>query len=178
MTTPSAVLLITCPDRPGLVAGVANFVTGYGGNILHADQHVDDAAGIFFQRVEFDLDGFGLARDDIAPTFAPVAEPLGMQYRRGVLRRGPARRGPRVDVRRTASPTCWRAGLRASSRPTCRSSSSNHPDHAATAEFYGVDYEYLPIVDGDRAAAGVVAARRARGSRRSTWWCSPGTCRC
>jgi formyltetrahydrofolate deformylase len=147
----SAVLLITCPDRPGLVAGVANFVTGHGGNILHADQHVDDAAGIFFQRVEFALDGFGVARDDIAPAFAAVAEPLGMQYRVAF-----SDEVPRLGVLASTAPHCltdllarWAAGELAAD---LRVIASNHPDHAATAEFYGVDYEYLPIRDGDLAA--------------------------
>ena len=151
MSTPSAVLLITCPDRPGLVAGVANFITGHGGNILHADQHVDDAAGIFFQRVEFALDGFGLTRDEIAPAFASVAEPLGMEFRVAF-----SDERPRIAVLVSTAPHCltdllarWAAGELAAD---VRVVVSNHPDHAPTAAFYGVDYEYCPIVDGDRAA--------------------------
>jgi formyltetrahydrofolate deformylase len=47
------VLLLSCPDRRGIVAAVANFVAAHGGNILHADQHVDSVPGgpVFFQRV-------------------------------------------------------------------------------------------------------------------------------
>ena len=59
---PTAVLLLSCPDRPGLVAAVAEFVFRHGGNILHAEQHTDTDEQIFFQRVEFALDGFTLAR--------------------------------------------------------------------------------------------------------------------
>ena len=147
----SAVLLITCPDRRGLVAGVANFVTGHGGNILHADQHVDDAAGIFFQRVEFALDGFGLPPDELTSAFAAVAEPLGMKFRVAF-----SDEVPRVAVLVSTAPHCltdllarWAAGELAAD---LRVVVSNHPDHAPTAAFYGVDYEYLPIVDGDRAA--------------------------
>lgn len=49
----TAVLLISCPDRPGIVAAVASWVAGVGGNIVHAEQHTDAQDGMFFQRVEF-----------------------------------------------------------------------------------------------------------------------------
>jgi formyltetrahydrofolate deformylase len=53
----SAVLLIDCPDRKGLVARVSGLLYEYGANILHADQHQDHAQGLFFMRVEFTLNG-------------------------------------------------------------------------------------------------------------------------
>ena len=52
----SAVLLIDCPDRPGLVARVAGLLYERGANILHADQHQDHDLGLFFMRVEWALD--------------------------------------------------------------------------------------------------------------------------
>ncbi|MEP6658879.1 MAG: formyltetrahydrofolate deformylase [Acidimicrobiales bacterium] len=75
----TAVLLLTCADRPGIVAAVAEFVLRHGGNIVHAEQHTDRGAGVFFQRVEFELDGFGLAREEIEAAFAPIAERFSMQ---------------------------------------------------------------------------------------------------
>ena len=51
-----AVLLLQCPDRPGIVAAVGAFVAETGGNVVEADQHSDPAAGLFLQRVEFDVD--------------------------------------------------------------------------------------------------------------------------
>ena len=56
----TAVVLIICPDRKGLVAGVAGLLYRYGANIVHADQHQDHDAGLFFMRVEWSLDGFDL----------------------------------------------------------------------------------------------------------------------
>ena len=50
---PSAVLLISCPDQPGIVAAVATWVASVGGNIVHAEQHTDTSDAMFFQRVEF-----------------------------------------------------------------------------------------------------------------------------
>ena len=69
----TAVMLLTCPDRPGVVAAVANFIAAHGGNIVHAEQHTDAVEGIFFQRVEFALDGLDLPREDILDEFRPVA---------------------------------------------------------------------------------------------------------
>src|ERR1039457_3143455 len=53
----SAVLLIDCPDRKGLVARVSGLLYERGANILHADQHQDHDLGLFFMRVEWSLNG-------------------------------------------------------------------------------------------------------------------------
>ena len=76
----SAILLIVCPDQKGLVAGVSDFVYRYGGNILHAEQHVDAEQGVFFHRVEWDMNGFALAPADIAAAFTPLATRFGMSW--------------------------------------------------------------------------------------------------
>src|ERR1700752_1204621 len=52
----SAVLLIDCPDRPGLAARVSSLLYERGANILHADQHQDHELGLFFMRLEWGLD--------------------------------------------------------------------------------------------------------------------------
>ena len=57
----SAVLLIDCPDRKGLVARVSTLLYEHGANILHADQHQDHELGLFFMRVEWALNGAGEA---------------------------------------------------------------------------------------------------------------------
>ena len=59
----SAVLLIDCPDRKGLVARVSSLLYEQGANILHADQHQDHEQGLFFMRVEFSLNGDSAAMD-------------------------------------------------------------------------------------------------------------------
>lgn len=76
MNSPTATLLISCPDQKGLVAKIANFIYANGGNIIHADQHTDFSAGLFLMRIEWQLEGFNLPRDVIAPAFAAIAKPL------------------------------------------------------------------------------------------------------
>ncbi len=55
MSSDRTVLLLRCPDRPRVVATVAATIADAGGNIVHADQHLDAAHDLFVQRVEFDL---------------------------------------------------------------------------------------------------------------------------
>ena len=147
----TAVFLITCPDRPGLVAAVANFVAAQGGNILHADQHTDAELGIFLQRVEFDLAGFPLARAEIAPAFAPVAADLGMDVRLAF-----SDDVPRVAILASREPHCVTdllARFAAGEIPAeARIVVSNHPDHRATAEFYRVPYHHLPVTPETKPA--------------------------
>jgi formyltetrahydrofolate deformylase len=68
-----AVLLLRCPDHPGIVADVAQFVTDAGGNIVDAAQHTDDTDGTFFQRVQFTVDRLHFPATELAERFAPVA---------------------------------------------------------------------------------------------------------
>jgi len=66
----SAVLLIDCPDRKGLVARVSTLLYEHGANILHADQHQDHDLGLFFMRVEWALDGPG--KGSATATASPI----------------------------------------------------------------------------------------------------------
>ncbi len=76
----TATLLISCPDQKGLVAAISDFIYRNDGNIIHADQHTDQEQSIFLQRVEWELNGFRVPREEIAATFRPVAERFGMHW--------------------------------------------------------------------------------------------------
>jgi formyltetrahydrofolate deformylase len=77
--TPTLVALLHGPDQPGLVARVAGWIFERGGNILHADQHRDMEAGIFFQRVEW-VPSTSNAQTS-ADEFRAFATKLGMAVR-------------------------------------------------------------------------------------------------
>jgi len=77
----TATLLMKCKDQKGLVHRISDFIYRHGGNILHADQHIDFDTGFFLSRVEWDLEGFALGRMEIPRAFAPLAEPLEMEWR-------------------------------------------------------------------------------------------------
>lgn len=73
----SAILLIHCPDQPGLVAQVTEFVHKNRGNIIKLDQHVDKDLDHFFMRIEWDLDGFLIPPAKISEYFATL---IGTTY--------------------------------------------------------------------------------------------------
>src|SRR3954465_15926158 len=79
MTRKSAILLLSCPDKKGVVATIAGFIYQHGGNILHADEHSDVDSGIFLMRVEFDRAEFDIPLNDVARLFAPIAASFEMQ---------------------------------------------------------------------------------------------------
>jgi formyltetrahydrofolate deformylase len=74
----TAILLVDCPDRKGIVAAIANFLYQHGANILHADQHQDYKLGLFFMRVEWDLRDFDLDPAAFRLTFKALTEECAM----------------------------------------------------------------------------------------------------
>jgi len=75
-------LLISCPDRPGIVAAVSRFLFEHGANILDADQHsTDPQGGAFFMRMAFHLDGLDVGGAELEDAFAAqVAAPFAMEW--------------------------------------------------------------------------------------------------
>jgi formyltetrahydrofolate deformylase len=153
----SAVLLIDCPDRKGLVARVSTLLYERGANILHADQHQDHELGLFFMRVEWDLNG---ARNGSEPfdlegfkaAFAPLAAELGMRWQ---LTSGA--RLPRVALFCSQYLHCmadmlyrWKTGELACEIPVIV---SNHREVEKLAGFYGVPFEHIPVSAATRAQA-------------------------
>ena len=75
----NAVLLTSCPDRPGLVRAVARFINEHTGNIVHLDQHVDPVTQVFYMRVEWELgDDAGAA--SFKETFSSFASETDMTW--------------------------------------------------------------------------------------------------
>lgn len=149
--TATGILLVSCPDQPGIVAAVASFVASHGGNVIDLQQHTDHTDAAFFQRVEFELDRFDLDRTEIVEAFAPVASQYSMRW---AVRFSDERL--RVALLASKEAHClqdllnrWRTGELPVELPVVI---SNHPDHAELAAWFGVPYHHLPIVDGDKAA--------------------------
>ena len=77
MTRKSAILLLSCPDKKGVVATIAGFIYQHGGNILHADEHGDEESGLFLMRVEFDPKDLDIDLDSFAKHFLPSRKHSG-----------------------------------------------------------------------------------------------------
>ena len=67
--TNTAIILVYCPDRKGIIARVTEFLSKNSGNILYLEQHVDRQNKIFFMRIEWELDGFLIPKNEIAEHF-------------------------------------------------------------------------------------------------------------
>jgi formyltetrahydrofolate deformylase len=150
----TAVLLIDCPDRKGLVARVSSLLYERGANILHADQHQDHDLGLFFMRVEWALDGTveganGFDLEGFRAAFAPLAAELGMRWQltsSALL--------PRVALFCSQYLHCmadllhrWRTGELACAIPVIV---SNHRDVEKLAEFYGIPFEFFAVTAATR----------------------------
>ncbi|GAX41217.1 formyltetrahydrofolate deformylase [Tolypothrix sp. NIES-4075] len=150
MTSPTATLLISCPDRRGLVAKIANFIYANGGNIIHADQHTDFAAGLFLTRIEWQLDGFNLPREFIAPAFKAIAQPLSAKWELHF-----SDTIPRIAIWVSKQDHClfdliWRQRAKELTSEITLII-SNHPDLKVVAEKFNIDYHHIPITKDNKS---------------------------
>jgi formyltetrahydrofolate deformylase len=148
----SAILLISCPDRRGIVASIANFVFEHGGNILHADEHADEDSNLFLMRVEFDPSGFDISLEDASKHFAPIAEKFQMNWR---LARSERRQKMVILVSKYDHCLVDLLYRHQSGEMACDIPLviSNHPDNQPIAEFYKVPYETVPVTTENKRAA-------------------------
>jgi formyltetrahydrofolate deformylase len=145
----SAVLLISCPDRKGLVAVISNFIFTHNGNILHADEHRDAETNLFLMRVEFDPTGMEISLDKLADEFSPIAVSFEMQWR---LAKNTRR--PRVGIMVSQYDHCLadllyrhKAGELDCDIPVVI---SNHTATERLAGFYGAKFVHTPVTRDSR----------------------------
>ena len=139
----TAIVLIDCPDRRGIVAVVSDFLFRHNANILHADQHQDADLGLFLTRIEWDLSGFDLNPEGFARKFAPIARRFEMHWR---LEFSEVR--PRLAIFVSRYDHCLADLLyrRESGELHCEIPLviSNHPDAQRLAEFHRVSFHHIP----------------------------------
>jgi formyltetrahydrofolate deformylase len=148
----TAILLIDCPDRKGIVATVANFLYTHGANILHADQHQDNELGLFFMRVEWSLDDFDVEPSLFCERFRPVAGEFGMRWR---VEYSSAPASMAIFVSREQHCLLDLLHRRQSGELRCQIPLiiSNHPDAQPFAEFYGIAFHHMPADAAGKAEA-------------------------
>lgn len=148
----TAILLIDCPDRKGLVAAIADFLYSHKANIVHADQHQDREQDRFLMRVEWDLSDFDLETAECARLFEPIAVRFQMRWRLEVSS-VPAR----VALFVSKYDHCLADLLyrQQSGELTCAIPLivSNHPDAQRWADFYKVPFHLLPVDSRNKAEA-------------------------
>jgi formyltetrahydrofolate deformylase len=152
MTRKSAVLLLSCPDKKGVVAGVAGFIYQHGGNILHADEHGDTDSNTFLMRVEFDPSEMDIPLSDFVWHFSPIAKEFEMQWR---LALSDVR--PRMAILVSKYDHCLvdllyrhQSGELACEIPCIV---SNHSDSQPIADFYRIPFFLVPVETREKQAA-------------------------
>ena len=73
-------LVLSCPDRVGIVAMVSNFISSHGGSIKDANQHSDPTTGWFFMRVEIDAATLPFSLEALQEAFSPIAQSFNMDW--------------------------------------------------------------------------------------------------
>ncbi|AOX99557.1 formyltetrahydrofolate deformylase [Jeongeupia sp. USM3] len=148
----TATLLISCPDRKGLSAAIANFLYTYNANIVHVDQHQDNSENLFLMRVEWDLTDFTLDMDAFTPAFQPIADRFQMQWTVAL-----SAERPKMAIFVSKYDHCLvdllyrhKSGELHCDIPLII---SNHDDCRALAEFYGIAYHVIPVGKDNKAGA-------------------------
>lgn len=139
-----AVLLISCPDSDGIIAGVTSLLSRLGANILFIDQHVDHESSMFFMRVEWELENFTISNEEFRVIFShEVANKYNMNWEL----HGTAKR-QKMAIFVSKYSHCffdllgrWRAGDLEVDIPVII---SNHDDLREDAERFGIEYIHLP----------------------------------
>ncbi|MBI3962568.1 MAG: formyltetrahydrofolate deformylase [Deinococcus sp.] len=146
-------LLISCPDRPGIVAAVSQFLFERGANIVHSDQHSSDPeGGLFFMRIEFDLPDLVQRGPEIEQEFRAVSQRFSMDWRLAY-----ASQPKRIAIFVSKEEHCllellwrWRAGdLRAEIATVV----SNHLDLQETVAGWDIPFHHLPVTPERKAEA-------------------------
>jgi formyltetrahydrofolate deformylase len=152
MNKKTAVLLLSCPDRKGVVAAVSGFVFQHGGNILHADEHADNDSKTFLMRVEFDPAELDVPLADFVWHFSPIAKDLGLNWRVAL-----SDVRPRMAILVSKYDHCLvdllyrhQSGELACDIPCII---SNHADGQRIADFYHIPFFLVPVDKTNKAAA-------------------------
>jgi formyltetrahydrofolate deformylase len=145
----SAILLLSCGDRSGLVSRISHFVFERGGNILELDEHVDSNEKHFFVRIEWDLKNFSIPSSEIVSAFAPLAKEFNAEWEINFTGKN-----LRVAIFVSKYDHClqeilWRQRL-GEFNIDIPLIVSNHEDLKPLADYYGIPFHVFPISKEDK----------------------------
>jgi len=147
----NAILLLSCPDQRGIVASVSNFVFQHNGNIVHAAQHTTQKSKIFFMRIEWELEGFDIRREDIGKAFSPIADRFGMTWWLHFTDYV-----PRVAIFVSRHVYCFHDLILRQNMGEIKCEIpiviSNHMDLKPLSEHFGLNYRYYPVTPENKEA--------------------------
>jgi len=147
----SAILLIHCKDKPGIVVAITDFIHSNGGNIIYLDQHVDRENNVFFMRVEWDLKSFVIQREKISEYFGTL---VGLRYEMNSQLHFSDEK-PRMALFVSRMSHCffdllarYESGELEVDIPVII---SNHPDLQTAAERLGIEYHIIKVNKENKA---------------------------
>lgn len=144
ISEPGAILLLSCPDRAGLVSRISHFIYERGGNILDLDEHVDTVEKMFFIRVSWSTANFSIPAAELHEAFSPLAKEFGASWK---IRLGDRKMRVALFVSRydhCLQELLWRhsIGEFAIDVPLIV---SNHADLEPLARRYGIPFHHVPV---------------------------------
>ena len=144
-----AILLISSPDERGITASVTDFIYKNNGNIIHADQHIDEQNNTFFMRIEWSLDGFNIDKDDVAAQLKPITEKFQMKWELSFTDQR-----PQVAIFVSRHLHCLQDLLyrHKSGQLSCNIPLiiSNHPDAKSLVKDFGIKFLEIPITEDNK----------------------------
>ena len=146
---PSVIALLHGPDQPGIVAKVATWIHQRGGNVLHADQHLDRQENVFFQRVEWEVSTTREPKQESDDFVSFVRNELDMRVRIGL-----STDRPKVAVMVSKADHCFHdlvLRVRAGEwNADFVGVLSNHDDLQSVSASYGLPFYHLPVTPGNK----------------------------
>ncbi len=148
---PTAILLMHCPDRAGIISQTTELIAKMGGNIIYLDQHADGESGEFFMRLEWELEGFSITRENVSRVIDKLfVKKFDIKYELYF-----SDQMPRMAIFVSKMSHClydllsrysigeWQVEI-----PIII---SNHPDMEGVAESFGIKYYHIPITKDNKA---------------------------
>ena len=146
---PSVIALLHGPDQPGIVAKVATWIHQRGGNVLHADQHLDRQENVFFQRVEWEVSATREPKQESDDFVSFVRNELDMRVRIGL-----STDRPKVAVMVSKADHCFHdlvLRVRAGEwNADFVGVLSNHDDLQSVSASYGLPFYHLPMTPDNK----------------------------
>ena len=141
----TAVLLLSCPDKTGIVSRVTHFIFERNGNIIDLDQYVDPEKKILFMRIEWNLEKFSIKTEDLNEAFSPLGKEFEASWKIEITGDKKYKVGILVSKHlHCLQDLLWRVNL---DELNCQVSLiiSNHEDARELADNYKIPYFHTPV---------------------------------
>lgn len=150
--TPTITLVVSCPDKTGIVAAVANYISELGGSLMESNHHTDSRDRWFFMRNVIDTSTMSVSVDVFEKDFMPIADEFQMNWH---VRDNASRQ--KVILLASKASHCltdllyrWKAGELLCDIPCVI---SNHENLRSMVEWHGIPFHHIPVPKNDKSEA-------------------------